>query len=45
MLYGSKLRIPLTSFHFLAAKQEPYQKADLLLTGNIEKFSGKKSRE
>ena len=37
--YGSMLHIPPTNYDFLAAKQEPYQKASLL-TKNIEEFSG-----
>ena len=33
------LYIPLTSYHLLVAKHEPYQKAQLL-TEKIEEFSG-----
>ena len=42
-IYSSMLHIPPTSYHILAAKQEPYQKA-YLLTKNIEEFSEKKAR-
>ena len=42
--YGSMLHIPLTNLLLLAAKQDPYKKADLLMR-NIEEFSGKSSRE
>ena len=38
--YGSTLHIPPTSLLLLAAKQEPYKKAYLLMK-NIEEFSGK----
>ena len=38
------LHIPPTKLLFLAAKQEPYQKA-YLLTKNIEEFSRKSSEE
>ena len=33
-IYGSKLHIPPTNYHLLAAQQEPYKKA-YLLTENI----------
>ena len=42
--YGSKLHIPPTNYHLLAAQQEPYKKAQLL-TKNMWEFSGKKSQE
>ena len=45
MPYGSKLHIPQTNLHLLAAKQEPYPKKAHLLTKNIEEFSGKCSGE
>ena len=38
------LHIPLTNLLLLAAKQEPYKKAYLLME-NIEEFSGKSSEE
>ena len=38
---GSRLHIPPTDYHLLAAKQEPYQNAHLL-TKIIEDFSEKK---
>ena len=41
--YGSMLHIPQTNL-LLAAKQEPYKKAYLLMK-NIEEFSGKSSEE
>ena len=44
MPYGSKLHIPPTNYHLLAARQEPYKKAKPL-TKNIWEFSGKKSQE
>ena len=44
MPYGSMLHIPLTSLLLLAAKLEPYKKANLL-TKNIEEFSGKSLEE
>ena len=44
MSYGSTLPIPLTNCLFLTAKQEPYNKAYLLMK-NTEEFSGKKSGE
>ena len=44
MSYGSMLHIPPTNCLLLTAKQEPYKKS-LLLTKNIEEFSGKNSGE
>ena len=44
MPYGSTLHIPLTNFLLLAAKQESYKKAYLLMN-NIEEFSGKSSEK
>ena len=44
MPYGSMLHIPPTDLLLLAAKQEPYKKANLL-TKDMEKFSGKSSEE
>ena len=41
MPYGSKLHIPPTNYHLLAAQQEPYKKA-YPLTKNIWEFSGEK---
>ena len=40
--YGSTLHIPSTNLLLLAAKQEPYKKAYLLMK-NTEEFSGKKN--
>ena len=40
MPYGSTLHVPPTNLLLLAAKQEPYKKAYLLMK-NIEEFSGK----
>ena len=42
--YGSKLHTPPTNYHLLAARQEPYKKAQLLIK-NIWEFSGKRSGE
>ena len=42
--YGSMLHIPLTNLLLLAAKQESYKEAYLLIK-NIEEFSGKSSEE
>ena len=42
--YGSMPHIPTTNLLLLAAKQEAYKKAYLLLK-NIEEFSGKSSEE
>ena len=44
MQNGSMLHKPPTTLFLLAAKQEPYEKANLLMK-NIEEFSGKKSGE
>ena len=40
----SMMHIPPTNYHLLAAKEEPYQKAHLLMK-NIEEFSWKMSGE
>ena len=42
--YGSMLHIPSTNLPLLAAKQEPYKKACLLMK-HIEEFSEKSSGE
>ena len=42
--YGSVLHIPPTNLPLLAAKEELYKKAYLLMK-NIEEFSGESSRE
>ena len=42
--YGSMLHILPTNYHFLAAEQQPYQKAYLLMK-KTEEFSGKKRQE
>ena len=42
--YGSMLHIPPTNLLLIAAKQEPYKKAYLLMK-NTEEFSGKSSEE
>ena len=44
MQHGRMLHIPLTNLLLLAAKEEPYKKADLLTT-KIEEFLGKSSGE
>ena len=41
--YGSMLNIPPTNSHLLAAKQEQYQKAHLLME-NTEECFGEKSQ-
>ena len=48
MLYGSKLHIPPTNYHLLAAKQQPYQKRKVLRhdrksNGSRQKKKGGKS--
>ena len=45
MLYGSILHIPLTYYHLIAAKQEPYQTADLLTIDTEENYGEKKGQE
>ena len=42
--HGSKLHILPTNYHFLDAKQEPYQTV-YPSTSNIEEFSEKKNQE
>ena len=42
--YGSKLHIPPTVYHLLAAHQEPYKKS-LASNGNYLSFLGNKSGE
>ena len=42
--YGSMLHIPPTNLLLIAAKQEPYKKAYILMK-NTEEFSGKSSEE
>ena len=42
--YGSKLHIPPTNYHLLAAQQEPYKKKAASLQKMLGGFSGEKDR-
>ena len=45
MPYGSKLHIPPTNYHLLAAQQEPYKKKSLTLNEKYLRVFWKKSQE
>ena len=44
MPYGSTYHIPPTNYHFLTARQEPYQKGHLIMK-HTEEIFGEKSHE